>query len=178
MSTKAIPEGYHTITPMLVLKDSRKAIAFYKKAFGGTERCVTPGPEGKGIMHAEMTIGNSKIMMSDECPNRHTKSAETMGTSPVSFYLYVNDLDTAFQRAVHAGASANGVAGNVLGRPRGDGTRPVRLLLDVGHPRGRRFAGRDEVAALKPCMREQGRRNEFPLREARPASVILSAASF
>ena len=102
MSTKAIPEGYHTITPMLVLKDSRKAIAFYKKAFGGTERCVTPGPEGKGIMHAEMTIGNSKIMMSDECPNRHTKSAETMGTSPVSFYLYVNDLDTAFQRAVDA----------------------------------------------------------------------------
>ena len=76
MTTNAVPEGYQTITPMLVLKDSRKAIAFYKKAFGGTEHSVMPGPEGKGIMHAEMTIGNSKIMMSDECPNRHVKSAE------------------------------------------------------------------------------------------------------
>jgi PhnB protein len=104
--TKPIPEGYHTITPTLVLKDSRKAIAFYKKAFGGTERHVMPSPSGQGVMHAEMKIGDSIIMMSDENPDCPGKSAETLGSSPISFYLYVKDVDSAYAQAVRAGATS------------------------------------------------------------------------
>ena len=63
--TKPIPEGYHTITPMFVLKNSRKAIEFYKKAFGATEKHIMPGPDGKGVMHAEIKIGDSTIMLGD-----------------------------------------------------------------------------------------------------------------
>ena len=66
--TKPIPDGFHTITPTFVVKDARKAIAFYKKAFGATERCVMPNPDGKGVMHAELTIGDSTIMLCNENP--------------------------------------------------------------------------------------------------------------
>jgi uncharacterized glyoxalase superfamily protein PhnB len=104
--TKPIPEGFHTITPTFVVKDARKAIAFYKKAFGAAERCVMPGPDGKGVMHAELTIGDSTIMLCNEGPDRQYKSAETMGGSPMSLYLYVNDVDGAFERAIAAGATA------------------------------------------------------------------------
>ena len=104
--TKPIPEGYHTITPMFVLKNSRKAIEFYKKAFGATEKHVMPGPDGKGVMHAEIKIGDSTIMLGDENPECTNKSAETMGGSPISLYLYVKDVDAAFQRAVSAGGTS------------------------------------------------------------------------
>lgn len=101
--TKQIPEGFHAVTPVIVLKDSRKAIDFYKKAFGAVEKCVMPGPGGKGVMHAELTIGDSTIMLGDENPNCASKSAEKLGGSPVSFYLYVNDVDAAFRRALAVG---------------------------------------------------------------------------
>lgn len=101
--TKARPEGYQSITPMLVLKDARKAIEFYKRAFGAVERYVMPGPDGKGVMHAEIMIGDSIIMMGEESPNEPCKSAETAGGSPVSFYIYVEDVDKAFQKALDAG---------------------------------------------------------------------------
>ncbi len=101
--TKAIPEGYHSVTPMFMYKDARKAIEFYKKAFGAVERFSMPGPDGKGVMHAEVLIGNSLIMMGDENPRESCKSAETVGCSPVSFYIYVEDVDEAFDRAVKAG---------------------------------------------------------------------------
>ena len=71
--TKPIPEGYHTITPTFVVKDARKAIAFYKKAFGAAERIVMPGPDGKGVMHAELTIGDSTIMLCNECPTGNVR---------------------------------------------------------------------------------------------------------
>lgn len=102
---KAIPEGYNTVTPALTFKDARKALNFYKEAFGARERYAMPGPDGKGIMHAEMMVGNSVIMLGEEHPEQQAKSAETAGGSPVGFYLYVEDVDAAFQRAVACGAT-------------------------------------------------------------------------
>ncbi|MDA8175060.1 MAG: VOC family protein [Nitrospiraceae bacterium] len=103
---KPIPEGFHSVTPMLTLKNAGKAIEFYKRAFGATEKYSVPGPDGKGIMHAEMQIGNSLIMLQDENPNQPCKSAESVGCSPVSFYIYVDNADQMFQKAVAAGAKS------------------------------------------------------------------------
>lgn len=102
--SQPIPAGYQTLTPMFVYKDARRAIEFYKKAFGAEERLVMPGPDGKGVMHAEIKIGSSIIMMGEENPQYPCKSAETLGASPVSFYVYVSDVDKAFETAVKAGA--------------------------------------------------------------------------
>jgi uncharacterized glyoxalase superfamily protein PhnB len=102
--TKAIPEGYHSVTPMFVFKDACKAIEFYKRAFGAEEHYTMPWPDGKGVMHAEIQIGNSFIMMGEEMPQQSCKSAETMGGSPVSFYIYVENVDEAFRIASDAGA--------------------------------------------------------------------------
>ncbi len=104
--TKAIPEGFHSVTPMCVFKDARKAIEFYKRAFGAEELFALPGPDGKGVMHAEVRIGDSIIMLGEENPQEPCKSAETMGGSPVSFYIYVENADTAFRRALEAGAQS------------------------------------------------------------------------
>ena len=104
--TKAIPEGYSTVTPMFIFKDARKAIEFYRRAFGAQERFVMPGPDGKGVMHAELQIGSSIIMMGEENPQEPCKSAETIGGSPVSFYLYLENVDEAFRIALEAGAEA------------------------------------------------------------------------
>lgn len=103
---KPIPEGYHSVTPMFMFKDCRKAIEFYKSAFGAWERYVMPGPDGKGIMHAELLVGDSIVMMGDENPQEACKSAESLGGSPISFYLYVENVDAAFRRAVEAGAKS------------------------------------------------------------------------
>lgn len=102
--TKAIPEEFHSVTPMFMFKDARKAIEFYKRAFGAQERFAMPGPDGKGVMHAEVRIGNSIIMMGEENPQQPCKSAETIGGSPVSFYIYLENVDEAFRIAIEAGA--------------------------------------------------------------------------
>ena len=99
-----IPEGYQTLTPMFIFKDARKAIEFYKKAFGAEERFVMPGPDGKGVMHAEVRIGNSIFMMGEESPQCPSKSSETLCESPISFYVYLENVDEAFKTAVAAGA--------------------------------------------------------------------------
>jgi uncharacterized glyoxalase superfamily protein PhnB len=101
---KKIPEGFSSVTPMFLFKNARKAIDFYKRAFGAEERYAMPGPDGRGIMHAEIRIGNSIIMMGEETPQQPCKSAESLGDSPVSFYLYVENVDEAFKTAVSAGA--------------------------------------------------------------------------
>ena len=102
--TQAIAAGFHSVTPMVMFKDARKAIEFYKRAFGATERFAMPGPDGKGIMHAELLIGNSIIMLGEENPQHPCKSAESAGGSPVSFYIYIQGVDEAFRKAVEAGA--------------------------------------------------------------------------
>lgn len=103
--TQAIPEGYQSVTPMIMFKDARQAIEFYKRAFGAVERFAMPGPDGKGVMHAELQIGDSIMMLGEETPDEPCKSAETMQGSPVSFYLYLEDVDHAFRIALEAGAA-------------------------------------------------------------------------
>ncbi|MBI3507697.1 MAG: VOC family protein [Proteobacteria bacterium] len=102
--TQPIPQGYHSVTPALLFKDAKQALAFYKKAFDAKERLVIPTPDGK-VMHAEITIGNSVVMLGEERKEMpEHKSAETLGNSPISLNLYVPDADGAYQKAVHAGA--------------------------------------------------------------------------
>lgn len=101
-SVKAVPQGYTTVTPSVAYRDAAKAIEFYKRAFGAEERERHLDPDGK-IMHAEITIGNSIVMLSDEIMG--LRSAESLGHSPVSFYVYVENVDSACQKAVAAGAS-------------------------------------------------------------------------
>ena len=100
---KPIPEGYHTATPYLIVKDAARAIEFYKKAFGATELMRIPGPGGK-IGHAEIKIGDSPIMLADEVPGMGFRSPESLGGSPISILLYVEDVDVVFSEALAAGA--------------------------------------------------------------------------
>jgi PhnB protein len=102
-STQPIPEGFHTITPSLTVRNAREAIEFYKKALGAEERMVSmASPDGK-ITHAEVKIGNSIIFLNDEVPAWGAKSPQSLGGAPGGFYLYVEDVDKAFQRAIESG---------------------------------------------------------------------------
>jgi uncharacterized glyoxalase superfamily protein PhnB len=101
-----IPEGFHRVTPICVFKDARRAIEFYRRAFGAEELYVMPGADGKGVMHAEIRIGDSIIMVGEEHPQEPHRSAETLGGSPVGFYLYLENADEAFATALAAGAVA------------------------------------------------------------------------
>src|SRR5213075_3529710 len=103
MSVKAIPEGYHSVTPYLIVRGATEAIEFYKKAFGATELMRFPAPGGK-IGHAEIRIGDSPVMLSDESPEMNALSARTIGGSPVSLMVYVEDVDALVAQAVAAGA--------------------------------------------------------------------------
>jgi len=100
---KAIPEGYHSVTPYLILNAAGDAIAFYQKALGAEEVLRMEDPGGK-VHHAEIKIGDSRIMLADEHPELQALSPKTVGGSPVSIHLYVTDLDSAVERAVAAGA--------------------------------------------------------------------------
>ena len=101
-----IPDGYHTVTPHIIVKDAAKAIDFYTKAFGATENFRMPGPDGKSVMHAEIKIGNSHVMLAEENPDWQCKGPTLLGGTPVTIHLYVNDADAAFKKAVDAGAEA------------------------------------------------------------------------
>jgi uncharacterized glyoxalase superfamily protein PhnB len=105
MSVKAIPDGYHTITPYLTCRDAARAIEFYKQAFGATLKGggVMKGPDGK-VMHAELRIGDSVIMLADEYPAFGSVSPQAIGGSATGLHIYVEDVDTAFDRAIKAGA--------------------------------------------------------------------------
>jgi PhnB protein len=101
-----IPKGYNSITPYLIINGAAKAIEYYKKVFGATEIIRMPGPDGR-IGHAELKFGDSHIMLADENPamgQGHT-SATTVGGSPVSIYLYIEDVDNVVKRAVAEGAT-------------------------------------------------------------------------
>ena len=103
MAVKPIPEGYHSVTPYLIIKGAADAIEFYKKAFGATE--LMRFPMGDKIGHAEIKIGDSPIMMADEYPEMGYKGPKALGGSPVSIMLYVEDVESVFNRAVTAGAT-------------------------------------------------------------------------
>lgn len=103
-TAKPIPEGFHTATPYLIIKDAASAIEFYKKAFGATELMRMADPGGK-IRHAEITIGDSPFMITDENPEfPEWLSPQSRGGTPVHIYLYVEDVDAVFGRAIAAGA--------------------------------------------------------------------------
>ena len=105
MSTvKAIPDGMHTITPHLVCDGAADAIEFYKKAFNAIELARLPDPGGK-LMHAMLQIGDSVIMLNDEYTDWGVLGPKTIGGSPITIHLYVNDVDSAFAQAVDAGAT-------------------------------------------------------------------------
>ena len=102
-AVKPIPEGYHTVTPYLIIKGAADAIEFYKRAFGATELFRMAQPDGK-IGHAEIKIGDSPIMLADEFPEMEYVSPKTLGGCPVSILLYVEDVDKLFNQAIAAGA--------------------------------------------------------------------------
>ena len=104
MAVKAIPDGYYSLTPYLVCKDAAKAIEFYTKAFGAQEVVRMPGPGGR-IMHAEVKIGNSMLMLSDENPERGAVAPSGSGRSS-SLMFYTDDVDTVFRRALDYGATS------------------------------------------------------------------------
>ena len=103
MPVKPIPDGYHTATPYLIVKGAASALDFYKKALGATEIMRFPGPDGS-VMHAEIQIGNSILMLADENLAMGARSPKTLGGSPISIMLYVEDADASFNKAVAAGA--------------------------------------------------------------------------
>jgi uncharacterized glyoxalase superfamily protein PhnB len=98
-----VPKGYSTVTPVLTLEDTRKAIEWYKKVLNAEELSISAGPDGK-VMHAAIRIGNSHLMLHDEMMG--SKGPRTLGGSPVDLWLYVDDCDAVFKRAVDAGAVA------------------------------------------------------------------------
>lgn len=103
MAVRPIPEGYSSITPYLIIKDAKKAIDFYKQVFGAVELMRFDGPNGT-LAHAELQIGDSRIMMSDEQPQMGFRAPQSGGGAPVGLMLYVDDVDRVFRRAIDAGA--------------------------------------------------------------------------
>ncbi len=104
MTVKPIPPGYHTLTPHMTVRDAQRAIEFYKQAFGAKERGVMKRADGK-VMHAELMIGDSIVMMADEFPEYGSMSPLANGGSSMALHIYVDDVDAAFDKAVKAGAN-------------------------------------------------------------------------
>jgi PhnB protein len=105
MATKAIPEGYRTATPYLIVKGAAEAIDFYKRTFGATELLRMADPQGR-IGHAEIKIGDSVIMLAEEHPAMGYRGPRSLGGSSVSILLYLENVDDVFERAIKAGAKA------------------------------------------------------------------------
>ena len=124
---KPIPDGYHTVTPYLTIRNAADALDFYKRAFGAEECFRVASPQGK-VGHAEIRIGDSAIMLSDEFPEMGARGPENLGGSPVMIHLYVEDVDALVERAVGAGAK--------LERPVADqfyGDRGGMVIDPFGH---------------------------------------------
>jgi len=103
MTTKAIPDGMHTVTPHLICANASAAIEFYKKAFNASETSRLPGPGGR-LMHASLRIGDSTVMLVDEMPEHGALGPKSLKGSPVAIHLYVEDADATAAQAVAAGA--------------------------------------------------------------------------
>ena len=101
--TRPIPKGYHAVTPYLSVQGAAAAISFYKKVFGAKEIMRMPGPRGT-IGHAEIQIGDSRIMLADEFPEMNFRSPRSVGGTPVTIHLYVQDVDKVAKKAIAAGA--------------------------------------------------------------------------
>ena len=104
---KPVPDGFHRVTPHLVVDGADSAIAFYKKAFGATERNRMTTPDGSKVIHAEVAIGDSIVMLADEFPDWGSLSPKRLGGTPVALHLYVADADALFAQATTAGATVS-----------------------------------------------------------------------
>ena len=102
---KPIPDGYPRVTPYLHVDGANAAIEFYRDVLGATERMRMPGPDGK-IGHAELEIGDSVVMLSDEHPDMGIRGPKSLGGTPVTIHVYVDDVDAAFEQAIKAGAKS------------------------------------------------------------------------
>ncbi len=129
-STKSVsvPAGFHTVTPALTVREAERAIEFYKRAFGAEECMRFLGPDEKSIMHAQVKIGDSIIMVGEEHFETGCRGPQSLGGTPVSFYLYVEDADKAFARAVSAGAKVDMPVADMFW-----GDRCGRLTDPFGH---------------------------------------------
>lgn len=124
---KAIPEGFHTITPAIVVRNADQAIEFYKKAFGAKELSRMLGPDKK-VAHAELKIGDSILMLSDEFPGAPCESPQKLGGTTATLHLYVQDVDSAFKQAITAGGKENMPVQDMFW-----GDRYGRVLDPFGH---------------------------------------------
>ena len=104
MAANPIPEGYHSLQIYLAVEDAAKAIDFYKEAFGAEETLRMPGPDGK-VAHAELQIGDSKLMLSDPFPHSNVRPPSERGGATASIFMYVDDVDATFEQAQRAGAT-------------------------------------------------------------------------
>jgi PhnB protein len=127
-----IPAGYHSVTPYLLVRDGVKALAFYRDAFGADELMRFEGPPGR-IAHAEVKIGDSHVMLSDENPDEGYVGPQTLGGAGVSLMLYVEDVDATFARAITAGATVRRpVADQFYGDRVGTLTDPFGHVWSIG----------------------------------------------
>jgi PhnB protein len=124
---KPIPEGYHSITPYLIVDGAAAAIDFYKTAFAATERMRIAAPRGR-VGHAELAIGDCVVMLADEHPEMDARGPRAIGGSPVSIHLYVEDVDAVIDRAVTAGANLRRPVANMF-----YGDRIGSLIDPFGH---------------------------------------------
>jgi PhnB protein len=106
MSVKPVPDGYHTVTPYLVVNNAASALDFYKRAFGAHEVMRMDGPQGK-ISHAELKIGDSMLMVSDEMPTSGARSPQSLHGTTAGIFLYVENVDSIFKQSVSAGAKVD-----------------------------------------------------------------------
>jgi PhnB protein len=161
-ATSPIPAGYHSVTPYLCVKGAAKAIEFYVKAFGATEQLRMGQPDGR-IGHAEIQIGDSRIMLADEFPERGFLAPKGGERVPVMLHIYLADVDAVFARALDAGAkSVRPIADQFYWRPRRHARRPVRSLLVRRDPRRGRLRGRTAAP-------DEGRRGAGKPAELTPA---------
>lgn len=150
-NVKPVPPGYHTVTPYLVIRDAASSIDFYKRAFGANEVGRMDGPDGK-VMHAELQIGDSRIMLSEEM--MASKSPQSLGGSPVSIFLYVDDVDSVFNQAVAAGAKSDMPPADMFW-----GDRYGKLTDPFGH----QWALATHIEDVAP--EEMGKRAEAAMRQ-------------
>ena len=149
-NVKPVPEGYRTVTPNLLLRDAAKAIEFYKSAFGAREISRFNMPDGK-IGHAEITIGNSTVMLADETPQAGCRAPTALNGTTVSFFLYVENADATVQQAVKAGATVTMPVADMFWGDR---------MGQVQDPFGHRWSVATHKEDLSPAQIEQ-RGQEF-----------------
>ena len=132
MAVKPIPDGYHSVTPYLIVNDAARALEFYKKAFDAVELMRMPGPDGK-IGHAEIKIGDSPVMLADEAPSMGARSPRTIGGSPITLMVYLKDVDAQVAKAVAAGATlTRPVANQFYGDRTGTLADPFGHVWSIG----------------------------------------------